>query len=45
MMKALIQMEDTKATEGRVLSKNGSGSSSMSQNEWVPWRQNESLNS
>lgn len=32
MMKALIQMEDTKATEGRVLSKNGCSSSSMSPN-------------
>ncbi|XP_016386120.1 M-phase phosphoprotein 9-like [Sinocyclocheilus rhinocerous] len=36
MMKALIQMEDTKATEGRALSKRGCASSSMSQNEWVP---------
>lgn len=29
MMKALIQMEDTKATEGRVLSKNGCSSSRL----------------
>uniref|UniRef100_A0A9J7ZIY7 M-phase phosphoprotein 9 n=1 Tax=Cyprinus carpio carpio TaxID=630221 RepID=A0A9J7ZIY7_CYPCA len=29
MMKALIQMEDTKATEGRALSRNGCGSSRL----------------